>query len=297
MTIVKSLAVGNGDMFYIRHNSDNFSVIDCCLPDDRKEGILDEIATQSAGKTIRRFISTHPDQDHISGLLDFDEREEILNFYVVKNGATKSEETEDFKRYKDLRAHVRKAFYLERGCRRRWMNESGEGRDAAGINILWPVLDNEHFEDALEKAEKGGSPNNISPIIRYSLADGAKVMWMGDLETDFMEAIQDSVDLEQAHVLFAPHHGRQSGRVPGKWLDRIDPSVIVVGEAPSADLTYYSGWNTITQNSAGDVVFDCLEGRTRVFVSSATYSVDFLDSEFGVVPCPPGVRYIGTFYT
>ncbi len=34
MSLVKSFAVGNGDMFYIRHNSDSFSIIDCCLSDD-----------------------------------------------------------------------------------------------------------------------------------------------------------------------------------------------------------------------------------------------------------------------
>lgn len=65
MSIVKSFAVGNGDMFYIRHGSDNFSVIDCSLPGDRRDEILDEITEQRAGKGICRFISTHPDQDHI----------------------------------------------------------------------------------------------------------------------------------------------------------------------------------------------------------------------------------------
>ena len=29
MSIIKSFSVGNGDMFYIEHNSDNFSVVDC----------------------------------------------------------------------------------------------------------------------------------------------------------------------------------------------------------------------------------------------------------------------------
>jgi hypothetical protein len=30
MSIVKSFSVGDGDMFYIKHNSDNFTTIDCC---------------------------------------------------------------------------------------------------------------------------------------------------------------------------------------------------------------------------------------------------------------------------
>lgn len=296
MSIVKSLAVGNGDMFYIRHNSDSLSVIDCSLPGDRKKEILDEIAEEISGKTICRFISTHPDQDHISGLMSYDDRFDILNFYVVKNKATKSDETEDFKRYKSLRDNSQKAYYLKRGCERKWINQSDETRDGAGISICWPILTNEHFRGALERAGYGDSPNNISPIIRYSVENGASVVWMGDLETSFMEKIKDAITPEASHILFAPHHGRKSGRVPTDWLKRIDPAIIVVGEAPSSDLTYYKGWNTITQNSAGDIVFECLSGKTRVFVSSSNYSVGFLTKEQGVGN-GHGCYYIGTFYT
>ena len=37
MSIIKSFAVGEGDMFYIEHNSDNFTVIDCYMHDYNKE--------------------------------------------------------------------------------------------------------------------------------------------------------------------------------------------------------------------------------------------------------------------
>lgn len=295
MSIVKSLAVGNGDMFYIRHNTDNFSIIDCYLPDDRKDEILNEISTQKTGKRIHRFISTHPDQDHISGLTSYDECFHVLNFYVVENKVTKSEETEDFKHYKSLRDDTKKAFYLQRGCQRMWMNQCNQERGSAGINILWPILSNEHFKNALEQAEDGGSPNNISPIIRYS-GNGASVMWMGDLETDFMEKIKDAIIPESSDILFAPHHGRKSGRVPKEWLEKIDPKIIVVGEAPSSDLTYYDGWNTITQNSAGDIVFECLDGKIHIFVSESTYSVDFLKKEQNIDDRHE-CYYIGTLHT
>ena len=107
MSVIKSFSVGNGDMFYIRHGSANFTVIDCCLPDDRRDEILDEIEEKQKGTVdglgrIKRFISTHPDQDHISGLERFDDRFGYVNFYAVKNKATKSDETTDFKRYKEL---------------------------------------------------------------------------------------------------------------------------------------------------------------------------------------------------
>ncbi len=65
MVTIKSFSVGNGDMFYINHATDNFTVIDCCLNDDNKNNILDEIKNISKDKNIRRFISTHPDEDHI----------------------------------------------------------------------------------------------------------------------------------------------------------------------------------------------------------------------------------------
>ncbi len=40
MPIIKSFSVGNGYMFYIKHESDNFSIIDCCLNGDNKEDIV-----------------------------------------------------------------------------------------------------------------------------------------------------------------------------------------------------------------------------------------------------------------
>ena len=300
MSVIKSFSVGKGDMFYIRHGSANFTVIDCCLPDDRSVEILDEIAEKQKGTVdglgrIQRFISTHPDQDHISGLERFDDRFEYLNFYAVKNEATKSEETADFERYKQLRDGER-AYYIKRGIERRWLNQDGNGRGSSGICMRWPIVTNQHYKDALKQAEDGGSPNNISPILRYALKGGAAVMWMGDLETDFMEKIEDAITPDSSHVLFAPHHGRKSGRVPKDWLDAIDPKIIVVGEAPASELDYYDGWDTITQNSAGDIAFECLNGKTHVFVSSSTYSVDFLTKEDGVGD-RHGCYYIGTFDT
>jgi beta-lactamase superfamily II metal-dependent hydrolase len=277
MSLVKSFSVGNGDMFYIKHNSDNFTIIDCCLIEDEQERILDEIRSASSGKGIKRLISSHPDNDHILGLIVLDEQEEILNFYCVKNEATKEDPTEDFDKYCELRDSSKKAFYLFEGCSRKWMNVSDETRQTAGIQILWPKTDNEHFKDALAAAKEGDNPNNISPIVKYSVQDGAVLLWMGDLEAEFLENIQDEVHLPKTDILFAPHHGRDSGKVPQKLLDQIQPKIIVIGEAPSEHLHYYVGYDTITQNSAGDIAFECVDGAVHVFVSEDGYSADFLD--------------------
>ena len=42
MPVIKSISVGNGDMFYIKHSSDNFSIIDCNLSEN-KENIVAEL--------------------------------------------------------------------------------------------------------------------------------------------------------------------------------------------------------------------------------------------------------------
>lgn len=83
MSTIKSYSVGHGDMFYIEHGSDNFTIIDCCLDDDTQKEILDEIASLSKQKGITRFISTHPDDDHVRGLKLLDEKISIANFYCV----------------------------------------------------------------------------------------------------------------------------------------------------------------------------------------------------------------------
>ena len=90
-------------MFSIRHGSDNCTIVDCSISIADKDRLLKEIDKQRKGKGVTRFISTHPDQDHLMGLVTLDDHIKILNFYVVNNSATKEDETDDFKRYKKLR--------------------------------------------------------------------------------------------------------------------------------------------------------------------------------------------------
>lgn len=291
MPIVKTFSVGDGDTFYIRHGSDNFTIIDCNLVEDRREEIVDEIIEMSKEKGITRFISSHPDDDHFHGIEYLDERESIVNFYCVENAATKDPETDSFKHYKALRDSDM-VFKLSKDCSRLWMNQSNDERGSAGIQILWPDTDNASYQEALEAANNGGSPNNISIVAHYAINDGATFCWFGDLKTSFMEAIHDDIDLRSSAIIFAPHHGRKSGRLPQSWLDDLKPKIIVVGEAPSEHLEYYQNFNTIKQNSAGDVTFDCDGSKIHIYCSSSSYSESFLDDE-GMPDAHRGY-YIGT---
>lgn len=290
MSIVKSLSVGDGDMFYIKHESDNFTVIDCCIDENNQENIISEIEKESEEKGITRFISTHPDEDHIQGIKYINENWGIINFYCVKNEASKDDESESFKEYCKLRDSD-KAFYLDKGCSRKWLNTSDDERGGAGLYVLWPITSNNDFKEQLELVKNGESPNNISPIIQYNC--DAKCLWMGDIETDFIEKVKQYIDFRAVDIIFAPHHGRESGKIPKDILDILNPKIIVIGEAPAKHLNYYSDYRTITQNSAGDITFDIHDNQVDIYVGNPNYSVDYLEDK----NMNKFDNYIGSFNT
>ncbi|TKB23486.1 hypothetical protein FCL47_22285 [Desulfopila sp. IMCC35006] len=278
MPVIKSFAVGEGDMFYIRHGSDNFTIIDCDLSEENSGRIIEEITSAAMDKGICRFVCTHPDEDHFGGIHLLDDAMPINNFYVVKNQAIKDEETTSFTRYCQLR-DGNKAFYIYKGCSRKWMNITDDDRGSAGIRVLWPDTSNSFFKDALAECNAGESHNNTSAVIQYSIENGASFLWLGDLETEFMENIADSINLTKTTIVFASHHGRASGKIPDSWLKKLDPQIIVIGEAPSRHLDYYTGYNTITQNRAGDITMDCVEQKIHFYTSNHKYENAYLVDE------------------
>lgn len=302
--IIKSFAVTDengepGDMFYIKHASSNFTIIDCCMTEENQDEISKEIVEQKKGKDITRFISTHPDEDHICGLEYLDDKINILNFYCVENEATKPNPSKSFVHYCKLRDDQEKHYYVYKGCKRKWMNDNdkndGKNYGSSGINFLWPDTSDENFKKAQGLAKEGTAYNNLSPIFTYQLKGNITVMWMGDIEQNFLEKIKDQVEWPKVDILFAPHHGRESGKVSNDILKKLDPHIIIIGEAPSEHLNYYQGYNTITQNSAGDIVFECVDNKVHVYVSKSGYRYDtsFLqeediqDSDYGT--------YLGSF--
>lgn len=275
MSVVKSYSVGNGDMFYIKHNSDNFTIIDCNVNSTNANKIIEDLKCAASGVGMSRFISTHPDQDHFGGIEILNEKMPIHNFYCVENRAIKAIETTSFNAYRALRDGT-KCYNLQKGCKRKWLNDGDEERGSSGISVLWPNTNNPYYIAALDECNRGASYNNVSTVLRYEMNGGASFMWLGDLETQFMEDIIDDIELEKTTVVFAAHHGRSSGKIPDSWLRKLDPQIIVIGEAPSRHLNYYTGYRKITQNRAGDITFDLVNNYVHIYASSPTYRKDGL---------------------
>ena len=60
-------------------------------------------------------------------------------------------------------------------------------------------------------------------------------------------------------------------------LEEMAPKIVVIREAPSKNLNYYGNYNTITQNSAGSIYFECVEHWVHIYVGNSTYGVNFLE--------------------
>lgn len=265
MSIVKSFSFPKGeirgDTFYIKHGVDSFTVIDCYLlseskfkENNRQKEIINEIVRESKGR-IRRFISTHPDHDHIAGIEELFSSWPTDNFYAVSNDIPENKDDVSLVKYIDLKKGHNYA--IKEGISRKWLNDKDDEHGSSGINFKWPVLSNETFKEALAKVKNGEEINNICPVFTYSIIEGASYMWMGDLETKMQKAYYNECKdrIPKVDILFQPHHGRSTGAVPDELLNAIDPQIIIIGNAPSKHIDYGDSRKTITQNTAGDLTF------------------------------------------
>lgn len=276
MSIVKSYSFPDGDirgdMYYIKHGTNNFTVIDCYLkdgfgPNARKKEIVNEIIEESNGRTCR-FISTHPDNDHIAGIEYLDQKWGIVNFYAVDNHRPIDKNDESLSHYHWLMAN--RNYAIKRNIKRAWLNDSNDENMGSGINFLWPDIENIYFKNALNLVAKGNKMNNICPIFTYSIKGGATYMWMGDLETEMQQVFYEAYSntITQVDILFQPHHGRKSGAVPDNLLKVLNPKLIIIGNAPAEHINYGNSRQTITQNTAGDIMFENDGNEVHVYTKN-----------------------------
>lgn len=303
MSVVKSYSfpVGDirGDMFYIKHDSDNFTIIDCYLKDGddascRKEDILEEIRDFRAQKTINRFISTHPHNDHFLGIEALDAQSEIINFYAVANEFPADADDVSLTKYIELRDN--KNYPVLKGLSRKWINGGDAERKSSGIHFLWPDVNNKDYKEALKKVKDGTNQNDISCVFVY-LVGSASYMWMGDMETDMQNVFYASEkdNIKKVDILFHPHHGRKSSAPSKELMDALDPKIIVIGNAPAGDLNYDDPDRTITQNTAGDVVFVNAGNAIHVYTQNVYDNAPkCLVKTNGMLDSPDYGYYIGT---
>jgi beta-lactamase superfamily II metal-dependent hydrolase len=190
--------------------------------------------------SVFRYIQTHPDMDHMSGLYRFFWQEKIALENMWDTAHTKAKEKADFEGSRfdyldwlvyqlmrkghlvDDRTH--KVLELEQGANSQYYADDN-------ITVLAPTADLVAYANATENW------NNSSYVIRISHA-GRSVILPGDAEKPAWDKIQEVHEYEDVacDVLKAAHHGRESG-YSETAVEVMNPSYVIcsVGKKPSTD--------------------------------------------------------------
>lgn len=231
-------------------------------------------------QSIFRFIITHPDMDHLDGIRDLYSEFCIVNTWDTDNNKSIASDAtfagynrEDWEFYEKLRSgkvtSTKRLTYFAKNDNL-FYNEDR-------IKILCPT------PALLKNANYCGQYNDSSYVTLYTpaKADGGswKFLFAGDSEDNSWKYIlaNHKDDVSNVDVLFAPHHGRDSGR-SYEFLNTLKPKVTLFGNASSKHLAYscYDPSLRITNNQAGYILIDISEGAIIFYVKNYEFARDFL---------------------
>jgi len=314
MSVIHFLNVLEGDCNIIQHDSERVTVIDVSnayndydtaeeievkksqirkdmyertlVPSDKKDYrqkrlpdnpilYLKKLKIQS----IFRFIITHPDMDHLDGIKDLFDEFSIFNVWDTDNIKEISSKADsggyniaDWKFYKSIRdgkyESSKRLTYYARNVNQ-YYNEDY-------IQILCPT------PSILTSCNEKENWNDSSYVILYTppKSNGGhwKIIFAGDSEDvtwDYI--IRNFADkVTNIDILFAPHHGRNSGR-NFNFLKTLTPTVTLFGNASSKHLEYnsYSSSIKVTNNQAGYVILDVQPDFIDIYVKNLEFARDF----------------------
>lgn len=194
------------------------------------------------GKGLFRYIQTHPDMDHMSGLCRFfwEEKINVLNFWDSQN--TKAFEESKFNKsrynWNDWLTYclMRKGRVQEGNAHKVIHNLQGNTGDhwsSDGITVLSPT------QKLVDTCNDDEAWNDVSYVLRIDYG-GRAIILAGDAEESSwgqIESTYDSSDLK-CDILKAAHHGRLSG-YSETAIDSLDPALVIcsVGKKPGTDAT------------------------------------------------------------
>lgn len=321
MALVHFLNVGEGDCSIIQHDTGNITVIDVCNAQNLSErtalsplsgllgmGTLGGLGSYSQKNAyinpiqymnsfgynkIFRFILTHPDMDHMDGLLDFCQAFQPTNFWDIENNKSMTkidlaksrfnEKDWDFYRTIRLRKTAPTVLKYYAGTENKYFNQDDYGRYGDGLYILAPFVD---MIDAANKL-KDNDYNDCSYVLML-VSHGRKMIFAGDSHDKTWERILDEnfiyrQYIEDIDILIAPHHGRKSDR-DFNFLNTLKPKLTLFGIAPSEHLAY-NAWNQrglqkITSNEAGNVLMNISKERIDIYVEKESFAKNFSSSQY-----------------
>jgi beta-lactamase superfamily II metal-dependent hydrolase len=201
----------------------------------KKEQMLDDPIDwyrRHVGSAMWRFILTHPDKDHMSGirhLLSGESGIAISNFWDYDHDRTRTE--------KDYPSNP--AGWLD------WQWYYGFHVEASWDGVAWPKrihplrgdVGNFWTDDSfqilsptttlIDDCDKTDVYNNASYVIKINHGPTNRLLAPGDVEDKAWNDMIDAGVNMRADVLIASHHGRNSGFHEGA-LERIRPQIVII---------------------------------------------------------------------
>ena len=244
------LDIGQGDAILIEKGS-NQILIDGG-PSGQKE--LEELGKYIPfwDREIEIIIATHPDQDHIGGLIDVMERYKIGR--IIDTGA--KSDSQVYKKYLETIDNKK----IQRIQGKKDLNiKMGE----ANLKILYPG-------EVLEDPPAGGSKDtNADSIVAKLIFGENSFLFTGDFPTEKDQIIFNSqVDLS-AKVLKVSHHGSKYA-TSEEFLNKVDPQEAIIscgknnkyGHPAQEVLDRLNAHkiNIFRTDEAGDIEYDCWSG-------------------------------------
>ncbi len=251
MLKIHLLNVGKGNCTIIDFPSGRLSMIDI---DNSRKRENDEILTDPmeyfqnkfGDRELFRFILTHPDMDHMSGLNALADKASILNFWDTKHDKTLAEDDwkdspydrQDWERYLKFRDSTTdpKCLLLYRGATSDccWIQD--------GLKVLSP---SPHLVELANSVNENDPQkyHHLSYVLMLEYA-GIKVLFGGDASTEAWEEIlgEYGKDSLKSNVFLAPHHGSKNN-IHETAFQAIAPDYVVISVARGIDYDYdfYSG--------------------------------------------------------
>ncbi|MCX6766241.1 MAG: ComEC/Rec2 family competence protein [Candidatus Moranbacteria bacterium] len=196
-------------------------------------------------REIELVIATHPDRDHIGGLIDVAKNYKIGK--VIATGAEK--DTAVFKEWKDIREYDRiETLVALRG--------DEVDFDGTKMRIIFP-------EGPVDAA--AGDANNQSIVARFDYGDNS-FLFTGDIESPAEKEILASGENIDVDFLKVAHHGSKYSS-SNEFLDATSPTDAIIsvgannsyGHPTKETLEKLSSRNIniLRTDEKGDIIFEC----------------------------------------
>lgn len=191
------------------------------------------------GRSIFRYIQTHPDLDHMRGLVALREHGiRIDNFWDTEHdkivpkfkNASDRQEWAEYQRLRGSSSSPKTLRHYQSARGSYWNEDSSGGSDHDSIEILSPT------PDIARSANEQDKSNNLSYVLHISYA-GRTIILGGDAEADVWEQLYQTYGHNlKCDVLKAGHHGRDSG-YHANAVKAMNPTytVVSVGKKPDTD--------------------------------------------------------------